>query len=127
MNPTLARNAGIGLLILLTILTGLSLSRMGRPHNVLISTAHKLVALGALVLLILAALRTNQAAGLSVAQMAVAGAAVLFFVGSIASGGVLMAVNGPAPLIVRQVHRYLPILTFFASAGSLFVLVGGPV
>jgi hypothetical protein len=124
MNTTLIKSGSIGLLILFTLASGLLLRRMGRPHNVLISTVHKLVALGALVLLILTAFQVNRAAGLGGLQMAVVAAAVLFFVGAIAGGGWLMIVEGPAPPIARQLHQILPVLTVLSSAGSLALLLG---
>jgi len=124
MSTTLIKSGSIGLLILFTLASGLLLSRMGRPHNVLISTVHKLVALGALALLILTAFQVNRAAGLGGLQMAVVAAAVLFFVGAIAGGGWLMIVEGPAPPIARRLHQILPVLTVLSSAGSLALLLG---
>lgn len=124
MSTTLIKSGSIGLLILFTLASGLLLRRMGRPHNVLISTVHKLVALGALVLLILTAFQVNRAAGLGGLQMAVVAAAVLFFVGAIAGGGWLMIVEGPAPPIARRLHQILPVLTVLSSAGSLALLLG---
>jgi hypothetical protein len=124
MSTTLIKSGSIGLLILFTLASGLLLSRMGRPHNVLISTVHKLVALGALALLILTAFQINRAAGLGGLQMAVVAAAVLFFLGAIAGGGWLMIVEGPAPPIARRLHQILPVLTVLSSAGSLALLLG---
>jgi hypothetical protein len=125
MSTTLIKSGGIGLLFLFTLASGLWLSRMGRPHNVLISTVHKLVALGALVLLILTAFQMNRAAGLGGLQMAVVAAAVLFFLGTIASGGWLMAAEQSAlPAFVPTAHQVLPVLTILSSAGSLFLLLG---
>ncbi len=124
MSTTLIKSGSIGLLILFTLASGLLLRRMGRPHNVLISTVHKLVALGALALLILTAFQVNRAAGLGGLQMAVVAAAVLFFVGAIAGGGWLMIVEGPAPPIARRLHQILPVLTVLSSAGSLALLLG---
>jgi hypothetical protein len=124
MSTTLIKSGVIGLLFLLTLVSGLLLRRMGRPHNVLISTVHKLVALGALALLILTAFQINRAAGLGGLQMAVVAAAVLFFLGAIAGGGWLMIVEGPAPPIARRLHQILPVLTVLSSAGSLALLLG---
>jgi hypothetical protein len=124
MSTTLIKSGSIGLLILFTLASGLLLSRMGRPHNVLISTVHKLVALGALALLILTAFQINRAAGLGGLQMAVVAAAVLFFLGAIAGGGWLMIIEGPAPPIARRLHQILPVLTVLSSAGSLALLLG---
>jgi hypothetical protein len=125
MSITLTKSLGIGLLFLFTLASGLLLSRLGRPHNVLISTVHKLVALGALVLLILAAFQTNRAAGLGGLQVAVVVAAVLFFLGTIASGGWMMAAEESAlPAFVHTAHQVLPVLTILSSAGSLALLLG---
>lgn len=125
MSTTLIKSGSIGLLFLFTLASGLLLSRTGRPHNVLISTVHKLVALGALVLLILIAFQINQAAGLGTAQLAVVAAAVLFFLGTIASGGWLMAAEQNAlPAFVPTAHQVLPVLTILSSAGSLALLLG---
>jgi hypothetical protein len=126
MSTTLARIAGFGLLLLITLISGLWLSRTGRPFNVRISTIHKLVAVTAFAILVATTSNMNQDAGLGGLQLAIVALAALSFIGSIATGGILMAVNRPASMIVRQLHRYLPILTVLSSAGSLYLLAASP-
>ncbi|GIL14274.1 MAG: hypothetical protein BroJett038_29940 [Chloroflexota bacterium] len=111
-----------GLLFAVIILSGLWLSNSGRPINVIALTAHKLIALGTLVLFVLTLHQMNQAVGLSAIEFIGGGLTVLFFVVTIIMGGLLSTEN-PMPKIVLTLHQIGPILAALSTAATLYLLL----
>lgn len=123
MNITLTRAALSGAGFLLIFVLGYTLSRAGKPYPGLLFNLHKLIALAVLVLLVYTAARAHQAAPLGPLPVALTALAVLFFVATIATGGLVSTAKTiqPAPLL----HRLLPYLTLIASGAAWWMLVGG--
>lgn len=121
MNAIQMRLAGAGIAYLFIFLSGLWLSRTGMPYSTAVLTIHKLVALAVLVFLIATAYRMHKAAGLSGIEWVVVGAAVLFFVGTIATGGAL-STGRTMPALVGTLHQVTPFLTVVMTAVALYLL-----
>ena len=118
---TQSRVVGAGLLFVFIFLSGFWLSSTGKPYNVAASTLHKLLGVGAAVLLVVTMVRTNQMAKLG-GIAALAGAITgLFFLSLIATGGLLM-IEMQIPAAVRRLHHVAPYLTVLSSALTLFLL-----
>ena len=100
---------------------GFWLSHSGKPHNSLLLTVHKLVALAALVFLVIAVTRAHQTAPLSAPELIAVIFAVLFFVIAGLSGG-LVSTTAQMPAVVILLHKLSPHLTVLTSALSLFLL-----
>ena len=113
----------VGSLSLLMILSGVWLSRAGRPLNVGISTLHKLVALATGVYLLVTALQRNRMAPLTAGEWIAVVVTGLFFVAMAATGG-LLASDKPAPVAVLRIHQILPALTVASTGVTLFLLLG---
>jgi hypothetical protein len=110
-----------GALFVFIFLTGFWLSSTGKPYNVAASTLHKLLGVGAAVLLVITLLRTNQVTklgGLATISGVVTG---LFFLSLIATGGLLM-IEMEIPATVRRLHHVAPYLAVLFSAATLFLL-----
>ena len=122
MNAIQLRIAGAGLLFLLIFGFGFWLSRSGKPYNQLIFTIHKLVALGAVVLLANTVYKVHQVAPLSPAQFSVMGLAAVCFLATILSGG-LLSIDKTMPLVVHRLHQVTPYLTLLATSGFLYLLL----
>lgn len=120
MNDPLTLLLIIALLVLVFVL-GFVLQRRGRPHHVLLLTAHKLLALAALILMALTVIRINRATPLDTAALAAAGATAVFFVAAIVSGG-LVSTDKPAPRIALLLHRVTPFVTV-AGAVVTYILL----
>ena len=113
----------VGVLFLLIFLSGLWLSRSGRPLQGGISAIHKLVSLGAGVLLLVAIYQRNEAAPLgATAWMAIA-ATGLCFLADVASGALLSS-EAARPVAVLRIHQIAPVLTVVLSGATLYLLLG---
>jgi hypothetical protein len=122
MNPG-ARAIVAGLLFVFIFLSGIWLSRTGRPLNVGISTIHKLIGLVAGVFLLVTIYERNRVVPLSATEWTAIVVTGLCFVGTVASGGFL-ASDKPMPTAVLRVHQIVPVLTALASGAMLYLVLG---
>jgi uncharacterized membrane protein YhiD involved in acid resistance len=120
---TTPRAAVAGLSLLLVLLTGIWLSRRGRPLNVGISTLHKLVGLAAGVLLVVTIYQRNRVVPLDAAEWIAIVVTGLCFLGTVVSGALLTS-DEPMPVAVLRVHQVVPILTALSSGATLYLLLG---
>jgi hypothetical protein len=122
MNIT-ARAIVAGLFFVFVFLSGIWLSRTGRPLNVGISTVHKLVGLAAGILLLVTIHQRNRVVSLNAAQWIAIVATGLCFLGTVASGGFLSS-DKPVPVAVLRVHQIVPVLTALSSGVTLYLVLG---
>ncbi len=108
-------------LLVLVFALGFVLQRRGRPHNVLLLTAHKLIALAALILMAITVIRINRATPLATAALVAAAATAVCFVVAIISGG-LVSTDKPAPALARALHWVTPFVTIAGAAVTYFLL-----
>jgi hypothetical protein len=121
MNIT-ARAVAMGLFLVLIILSGLWLSRTGRPLNVGISTLHKLISLAAGIYLLVTVIQRHRTLPLGPAQWIAVVATGLCFLAMVATGG-LLALDKPAPVAILRVHQIVPALTALSTGASLYLLL----
>ncbi len=112
-----------GVSFVLIVLSGIWLSRVGRPLNVGISTVHKLIGLAAGIYLLVTVVQRNQQVPLSAAEWIAVVVTGVCFLAMAASGGFL-ASDKPRPGAVFRVHQILPVLTALATGASLYLLLG---
>ena len=124
MDLSVVRFLGAGGFFLVIFLSGFWLSRAGAPYNALVLAVHKLISLAAIVILGVIAYRTNQVARLGTVDALALAAAGLFFLGAVATGGMLSAEKA-MPAIVRRLHQVTPCLTVLCSGIALYLL-GSP-
>lgn len=105
----------------LVFVLGFVLQRRGRPHNVLLLTAHKLLALAALILMAITVIRINRATPLDTVALVTAAATGVFFVVAIISGG-LVSTDKPAPALVRALHWATPFATIACAVATFVAL-----
>lgn len=123
MSPT-HRGIVAGTFFLFIFLSGLLLSRRGRPLHAGISTLHKLISLGAGIFIGATIHQLNQVVPLGATEWLAVAVAGLFTLGTVASGGVL-SFERPAPVVVLRVHQILPVLTTLSCGVVLYLLLGG--
>lgn len=111
-----------GLLFLFIFVTGFWLSQVGRPYNTVLSTIHKLSALGALIFLALAVYQMNQAARVSPIELASIVTSGVLFLGTIVSGG-LLSTDLRLPAAVLTVHQAAPFLTLLSTTATMYQLL----
>ena len=124
MSATQARLMVTGALLAVVLLSGLWVSRAGRPYKTFPFTIHKLAGLAAGILLAVIVYKTHQAAPLGPVEIAAIAVTVLLFIGTVAAGG-LLSVNEQAPTIVLRLHQVLPTLSLLSTAATLYALLRG--
>jgi hypothetical protein len=112
-----------GLLFLFIFLSGIWLSRAGRPLNVGLSTVHKLIGLAAGVLLLVTIYQRSRAVPLSGMEWIAIAVTGLCFLGTVVSGAFLSS-DEPMPVAVLRVHQVVPVLTVLSAGATLYVLLG---
>jgi hypothetical protein len=122
MNIT-ARAIVTALLFASIFLSGIWLSRTGRPLNVGISTVHKLIGLAAGIFLLVTIYQCNRSLTLSGSEWIAIVATGLCFLGTVASGGFLSS-DKPMPVAVLRVHQLVPVLTALSSGVTLYLVLG---
>lgn len=118
---TQSRVVGAGLLFVFIFLSGFWLSSTGKPYNAAASTIHKLLGVGAGVLLVVTMVQVNQSGGLSGIEIVASVVTGLLFLSLVASGGLLM-IDRQMPAVVQRVHHIAPYLTVLSSAATLYLL-----
>jgi hypothetical protein len=111
-----------GILFLLTLASGLWLSRAGKPLNTVIFTIHKLIALMTMALLLYRALQAGGAPASMIALLLLAGACVV----ALFATGALMSMDRPGYATLLRIHNFAPVAAVMAIAGALWLLAGGP-
>jgi len=109
------------LAFVIVFITGLILANSQKPLNTLLLTVHKLIALGLLILLVVTAFRANQAARLDMAVIAIVVGAVMLFLATIITGG-LLSTEATMPQVVHLIHLVLPFLTVAITATSFHMM-----
>jgi hypothetical protein len=112
-----------GLSFVLIFLSGLWLSRTGRPLNVGISTVHKLISLAAGIYLLVTITQRNQVVPLNTTEWSAIVVTGLCFLVTVASGGFLSA-DKPMPVAVLRVHQVGSVLATLSSAATLYLVLG---
>ena len=124
MSAAHTRVAVTGALLLVLLLSGLWVSRAGKPYSTFPFTIHKLAGLAAGILLAVIVYKTHQAAPLGPTEIAAIVITILFFVGTVVAGA-LLSINEQAPSIALRLHQVLPVLALLSTAGTLYLLLSG--
>jgi hypothetical protein len=101
--------------LILSIFSGIWLTRIGRPLNVVIMTIHKLIALAAVVLTVVALYRAYGATGINPVDWITILVTGILFLALFASGAILSGgkvVRG-ALVVTHKIFPYLTAICFF--------------
>lgn len=124
MGTTQGKIVVVGLAFLLIFVSGIWMSRVGKPYNTGLFTIHKLVGLALGVFLGVTIYRTHQAAPLGLLTIAAIVVTILFFIGTVVAGG-LLSIDKPMPAVVLRLHQVGPVLSVLLTAGILYLLLKG--
>ena len=122
MNPTV-RAIVAGLFFLSVFLSGIWLSRTGRPLNVAISTVHKLISLAAGIFLLVTLYQQNRMVPLGATEWITIVVTGLCFLGIVVSGAFLSS-DKPMPVAVLRVHQIMPVLAVLSTGIMLYFVLG---
>ena len=110
-----------GLLLILVFITGIWMSKLGKPYQTALFTVHKLATLAIIVLAVIIIRTVHNQFGLTSTQWILAiGTSVVLLV-AIATGGILSAKEETIKT-VQILHRILPALTLIGVI-ALFISV----
>lgn len=115
-----------GILFLITLISGVIVSRSGRPLNVGLVTIHKLIAVGAVILIGMAVRQLIQAGdGKLIVAWALITTTGILFLALIATGALLTREEMQLPEVVLKIHQAAPLLALVSSAVTVYLLSGG--
>ena len=115
-----------GILFLLTLLSGMIVSHSGRPLSVRLVTAHKLIAVGTVVLIGMAANQLYKTVdGKLFIELSVIVISGILFLALIATGALLTREEMQLPEVVLKIHQVAPLLALVSSTVSIYLLVRG--
>jgi hypothetical protein len=115
-----------GILFLLTLISGLIVSNSGRPLNAGLITVHKLIALGTIIVIGMAAYQLYKTVnGKVIAEISVIILTGILFLALIATGAFLTREEMQLPEVVLKIHQAAPLLALMSSAIAVYLLVRG--
>ena len=126
METLVTKLIAAGILSILTLITGLIVSHSGRPLSVGLVTLHKLIAVGAVVLIGMSAYQLYKTVdGRVLIEVALAIVSGLLFLALIATGALLTREEMQLPDVVLKIHQIVPLLALATSAITIFLLARG--
>jgi hypothetical protein len=115
-----------GILFLFTLVSGVIVSRSGRPLSVGLVTAHKLIAVGTVILIGIAVNQLYKTTDAKIViELGVAAISGLLFLALIATGALLTREEMQLPAVVLKIHQVAPLLALVSSTLTLYLLVRG--
>ena len=120
---TVAKFIAPGIVFLLTLVSGVWLSRSGKPLNTAIFTVHKLIALGAVIVTAIQtynALKSAETQAILIALLIVTGVCVL----ALFATGALMSMEKPGYNMLLIIHNVAPVVAVIAMAVTVYLLRG---
>lgn len=131
MDASLSKCFPLGIIFIALIASDYWLSHADKPYNVILFNAHKLIALGGGVLLIVTAVNAHRVAPLQSAPIVALVVTGILFVLTAAAGGLVsvLATGGLAgmpvalKMAVSLAHQVLPYPAVLATAASLYLLL----
>ena len=111
---------------ILTLLTGLWVSRLGKPYNTWVFYLHKLIAVAMIVVIGISVFNLYKTLEpQSILVLAVIAASGLLLISLVVTGGLLSL--DISPQISLRIHQVFPFLALAASAVTLYMLVNNQV
>ena len=115
-----------GMLFLFTLISGVVVSRSGRPLNIWLVTAHKLIAVGMVVLIGIAVNQLYKSSnGKLFIEMSLMVISAFLFLALIATGAFLTREEMQLPALVLNIHKVAPLLALVSSTITVYLLVNG--
>lgn len=126
MDTITSKLIAAGILFLLTLISGVILSRSGRPFSIGLVTLHKLIAAGTVVLIGMAVNQLYKTVdGKAFIEMSVMVISTILFLALIATGALLTREEMQLPEVVLSIHKLAPLLALVSSATTVYLLARG--
>jgi len=111
-----------GGLFLFSVMSGVWVSRLGRPLNSGVFTIHKLVALATIAVIGIQFYQLSRTTGLATLLDWIAVIAALLMFLALFATGALLSFDRPVPVVPLRVHQAAPLLALVASAAVFYLL-----
>jgi hypothetical protein len=115
------RIIGISSFFLFIFISGVWLSRSGRPLNVVILAIHKLLSLLVVVFIAVTIYQINQEVKIGTIELSASVVTGLLFLFTFISGG-LLSTGKPVQAAVLAIHKVTPLLTLLSAAATMYLL-----
>ena len=112
-----------GLGFVLTLISGVILSKSGRPLNSAIFTIHKLIAVGTVILIGVSIRDLYKAGDVQALYPVIIAITGLFFLALVISGALLSFDKLAVPPVLR-IHQIAPLLSLVLATITVYLLVG---
>lgn len=121
MGAVASRIVTTGLLLVLTLVSGIWLSHSGKSLNVAIFTAHKLVALATVIYAAMTFNYLRQGLDIRTVVIAAIGVTAVLFLSLFVSGA-LLSLGKPLPIVVLITHRMVSVLLTISITATTYLL-----
>ena len=111
----------IGLLFIVSVLSGINISKSGKPYNVPVFTIHKIAGLAAIVLIAIAIYKIQEPIELKILELG----AIVFtgiFLVSVFISGVLLSINKTVNELILTIHKITWILSMVFTIITVYLL-----
>jgi hypothetical protein len=126
MDTITSKLIAAGILFLCTLISGVILSRSGRPLNIGLVTLHKLIAVGTVVLISMAINQLYKTSnGRIFIEMSLMVISAILFLSLIATGAFLTREEMRLPDLVLNIHKITPMLALVSSTITVYLLARG--
>lgn len=126
MDTNTSKLVTAGILFLFTLISGVIVSRSGRPLNIWLVTIHKLIAVGTVVLIGMAVNQVYRTVdGKAFIEMSLMVISAILFLALIATGALLTREEMQLPEIVLNIHKVVPLAAVASSTITVFLLARG--
>ncbi len=112
------------ILVLVTIISGIWLSRLGRPLNTPLFTVHKIIALLTIILTVIIVYQLQKNIELSNIELTLIIVSAIFFLLAFVSGA-LLSFDKFAVGIIRMIHKVTPLLLVISTGLTVYLLAKG--
>lgn len=124
METMTSKLIAIGVLSLFTLISGMIVSRSGRPLNIWLVTIHKLIAVAAVVLIYMAVNQLYKTVdGKMFIEIGLAVISAVLFLALIATGAFLTREEMELPAFVLKIHQVAPLLALASSTLTVYLLL----
>lgn len=110
------------LIFLLMIISGVGLSRKGKPYNVILFNIHKMISLGAIGMMLITVLYYSKDSIIGKNEVMSIIITGILFLTLLISGG-LLNIKKEMPKILLVLHRALPIVLLVSAFFAVFLLL----
>ncbi|MAT42838.1 MAG: hypothetical protein CL609_10880 [Anaerolineaceae bacterium] len=113
-----------GILAVLTLISGMMVSRSGKPLNIWLVTLHKLIAVAGVVLIVIIVNQLFKSAdGKTIVTIGLMTISAILFLALIATGAFLTREEMELPAFVLKIHQVVPLLALASSSLTVYLLL----